>query len=66
VEVTIVCAIVLVALAIVAGLGLWHSAGQCYASHPGEAVRWSFPAGCQLDIAGNLVPLDRAQPSQFV
>lgn len=61
-----VCAVVLVAMVAVAAVGLWYSSSQCYAGHPGESVRWSFPAGCQLDIAGNLVPVDRARQSRLV
>jgi hypothetical protein len=65
-EAGVVCAVVLVALAVVVAIGLWYSSSQCYARHSGESVQWSFPGGCQIDIAGNLVPVDRARQSRLV
>ena len=55
IEVTIVCLGTLILCAAVVGLGTWGWSGACYAGHPGEPVRWTFPGGCELNVAGTWI-----------
>ena len=50
-EVTIVCAIVLVLISGTVAVGTFTWASSCVAGHPGEQVRWTFPGGCELKVA---------------
>ena len=54
-EVGIVVILVMACLAAVATIGVWYSVVSCYSAHPGEPVRWNFPHGCQVNIAGTMV-----------
>jgi len=65
VEVTVVCAITLVLGAAVVGIGTWGWIASCYAGHPGEPVRWSFPEGCETNEGGTWVTVGttRASPT---
>ena len=55
IEVTIVCLGTLILLCAVIGVGTWGWSSACYAAHRGEPIRWSFPNGCELNVAGTWV-----------
>jgi hypothetical protein len=54
-EVLVVCLVTLVLLsaAVAAGTAKWIS--DCYSSHAGEPVRWTFPSGCEVSYGGTFV-----------
>ena len=63
VEVTIVCLATLILLGAVLGLGTWGWSSACYDGHPGEQIRWSFPGGCELNLAGTWVTVGNEHQS---
>jgi hypothetical protein len=52
VAVIVLSTVILALLLLVVSVGTAKWVADCYATHPGEHVRWTFPDGCQVDYGG--------------
>jgi hypothetical protein len=60
-EVSLLCICIAALLGIVVAIGTWGWSASCYMGHPGEPIRWSFPGGCELNVAGTWVTVGTAR-----
>jgi hypothetical protein len=66
VEAGAVSLVTLLLLSAVIAIGTWGWASSCEAGHPNETVRWTFPGGCELNLAGTWVTVGTTRQTDLI